>query len=169
MDCSLAGSSVHGILQTRVLEWVAIPFSRGSSQPSDQTQVSCIAGSFLTFWATREARGVVQSLSSESSVAQSCPILWPHALPHIRLPCPSPSPGAYSNSSPLSRWCRPTISSWVVPFSSCLQSFPASGSFLMSQFFALGSQSIEVSASASVLPMDIQDWFHLGLTDLISL
>ena len=82
-------------------------------------------------------------------------------------PCPSPTPGIYSNSCLLSRWCHPTISSSVVPFSSCLQSFPASGSFQMSQFFASGGQSIGVSASASVLPMNIQDWFPLGWTGWI--
>ena len=90
--------------------------------------------------------------------------LWPHGLQHAKLPCPSPTPGVYSNSRPLSRWCHPTISSSVVPFSSCLQSFPASGSFQMSQFFASCGQSIGVSASASVLPMNIQDWFALGWT-----
>ena len=95
--------------------------------------------------------------------------LWPHGLQHARLPCPSPSPGAYSNSCPLSWWCHPTISSSVVPFSSCLQSFPASGSFLMSQLFTSGGQSIGASASISVLPMNIRDWFPLGLTGLISL
>ena len=93
--------------------------------------------------------------------------LQPHALQHARPPCPSPTPGVYSNSSPLSRWCHPTISSSVVPFSSCLQSFPASGSFPMSQFFASVGQSIGASPSASVLPMNIQVWFPLGLTDLI--
>ena len=90
-----------------------------------------------------------------------------HWLQHARLPCPSPIPKAYSNSSPSSRWCNPTISSSVVPFSFCLQSFPVSGSFPMSQFFASGGQSI--GASASVLPMTIQDWFPLGLTGWISL
>ena len=84
-------------------------------------------------------------------------------------PCPSPTPGAYSNSCPSRRWCHPTISSSVVPFSSCPQSFPASGSFPMSWFFASGGQSIHISASASVLPMNIQDWFPLGLTGWISL
>ena len=93
--------------------------------------------------------------------------LWPHGLQHDRLPCPSPTPGAYSNSCPLSRWCHPTISSSVVPFSSCLHSFPAAGSFPMSQFFASGSQSI--GALASVLTMNVQDWFLLGLTGWISL
>ena len=95
--------------------------------------------------------------------------LWPHGLQHARLPCPSLTSRACSNSCPLSWWCHPTISSSVVPFSSCLQSCPTSGSFPMSQFFTSGGQSIGVSASASVLPMNIQDWFPLGLTGWISL
>ena len=95
--------------------------------------------------------------------------LWPHRLQHTRLPCPLPTPRAYSNSCPLSQWCHPTISSSVVPFSSCLQSFPASGSFQMSQFFASGGQNIGVSASASVLPMNMQDWSPLECTGWISL
>ena len=95
--------------------------------------------------------------------------LWPHGLQHARLPCPSPTPRTYSNSCPLSWWCHPTISSSVVPFSSCPQSFPASGSLQMSQFFTSGGQSIGVSASASVLPMNIQDWFPLGWTGWICL
>ena len=107
------------------------------------------------------------------SVQFSCSVvsdfLWPHGLQHARLPSPSPSPGACSNSCSLSGWCHPTVSSSVIPFSSCLQSFPASGSFPVSQPFASGGQSIGASASASVLPMNIQDWFPLGLTDLISL
>ena len=94
--------------------------------------------------------------------------LHPHGLQHTRLPCPSPTPRAQSNSCPLSRWCHPAISSSVVPFSSCLQSFPASGSFPVSQFCKSGGQNIGISASASVLPMNIQDWFSLGLTGLIS-
>ena len=92
-----------------------------------------------------------------------------HGLQHTRLPCPSPTPGAYSNLWPSSQWCHPTISSSVDPLSSHLQSFPASGSFPMSQFFTSGGQSIGVSASASVLPMNIQEWFPLGLTGWISL
>ena len=95
--------------------------------------------------------------------------LWLHILQHARLPCPSPTPGAYSSSYSLSWWCHPTISSSEFPFSSRLQSFPASGSFQMSQFFASGGQSIGVSASASVLPVNIQDWFSLGWTGWISL
>ena len=97
-----------------------------------------------------------------SSVAQSCPTLQPHELQHARPPCPSPTPGVDPNSCPLSWWCHPTISSFVIPFSSCLQSFPASGSFQMSQLFASGGQSIGVSASTSVLPMNTQDWSPLG-------
>ena len=95
--------------------------------------------------------------------------LWPHGLLHARLPCPLPAPGACSNSCPLSQWCHPTISSSILPFSSCLQSFPASRSFPMSQFFTAGGQNTGVSAPASVLPMNIQDWFPLGLTGWISL
>ena len=91
--------------------------------------------------------------------------LRPHGLLHARLPCPSPTLGACSNSCPSSQWCHPTISSSIIPFSSCLQSFPASGSFPMSQFLASSDQSISVSAS--VLSVNIQDWFPLGLTGLI--
>ena len=94
--------------------------------------------------------------------------LWPHGLQHTRPPCSSPTPGVYSNSCPLSRWCHPTTSSSVIPFSSCLQSFPASGSFQMSQFSASAGQSIGVSVSTSVLSVNIQDWFPLGWTGLIS-
>ena len=95
--------------------------------------------------------------------------LRPCGLQHTRLPCPSPSPGAWSNSCPLSQWCHPTISSSVIPFSSCLQSSPVSGSFLMSQLFASGGQSITASASASVPPMNIQGWFPLGWSGWIFL
>ena len=95
--------------------------------------------------------------------------LWPHGLQHVKLSCPSPTPGVYSNSCLLSQWCHPTISSSVVPFSSHLQSFPASGSFPTSQFFVLGGQSTGVSASRSVLPKNTQDWSPLGWTGWISL
>ena len=95
--------------------------------------------------------------------------LRPHGLQHARPPCPSPTPRVYSNSCPLSQWCHPTISSSDVPFSSCPQSFPVSRCFPMSQFFASGSQSIGVSVSTSVLPMNIQGWFPLGWTGRISL
>ena len=128
---------------------------------------------------------LIQKSKTLSYVAIKCILYWissvqfvcsfvsnslqPHGLQHSRLPCPSPTLGACSNSSPSTQWCHPTISSSVIPFCSCFQSFPASRSFPMSQFFASGSQRIGVSASASVLPMNIQDWFPLGLTSWISL
>ena len=109
----------------------------------------------------------------QSSVKFICSVvsdsLWPHEPQHAMLPCPSPTPRIYPNSCPLSWWCHLTISSSVVPFSSCPQSFPTSGSFQMSQLFASGGQNIGVSASTSVLPMNTQDWFPLGWTGWISL
>ena len=104
-------------------------------------------------------------LFSHSVVSDS---LWPHGLQHARLPCPAPSPGACSNSCSLSQWCHPTMSPSVIPFF-CLQTFQVSGSFLISRLFASGGQNIGASASASVLLMNIQDWFPLGLTGLMSL
>ena len=95
--------------------------------------------------------------------------LWPHELQHTRLTCPSPTPRVHSNSRPSSQWCHPAISSSVTPFSSCPQSLPASGSFPVSQHFTWGGQSIGVSASASVLPMNTQDWSPLGWTGWLSL
>ena len=109
--------------------------------------------------------------SEATSVQFSHSWVWLFVTPwmqHARPPCPSPTPRFYTNSCPFSRWCHPTISSSVVCFSSCLQSFPASGFFQMSQLFASGGQSIGVSTSISVLSMNIQDWFPLGLTDLTS-
>ena len=103
---------------------------------------------------------------SRSVVSDS---LWPHELQHTRPPCPSRTPGVYPNSCPSSQWCHPTISSSLIPFPSCLQSFPASGSFLLSHIFASGGQSIGVSASTAVLPMNIQDWSPLEWTSWISL
>ena len=129
MDCSLPGSSIHGIFQARVLEWGASVFS-------------------------------IQLLVTSYS-------LQPHGLQDIKLPCPSLSPRVCSNSCPLSRWCHPTISSSVFPFSSRLQSFPASWNFPMNQLFVSGGQSI--GESATVLPMNIHGWFLLELTALISL
>ena len=112
-------------------------------------------------------------ISQFTSVQCNCSVvsdsLWPHGLQHTRIPCSSPTPGAYSNSCPSSRWCHPTISSCVNALSSGLQSFPASGSFPVSQFFTLGGQSIGASASAPVLPMNIQNWFPSSLTGLVSL
>ena len=118
---------------------------------------------FSTFLVTK----FILLLQSSCSVVSDS--LWPHGLQHARLLCSSPSPRACSNSCPSSWWCHPAISSFVSPFFSCLQSFPTSGSFPVSQFFASGGQRIAVSALASVLPMNIQGWFPLGLTGLISL
>ena len=146
--CDLVDYTVHGILQARILEWITFPFSRGSSKPRDWTRLPL-------------CRRVLYQLSHQFSSVTSCS-LQPHGLWHARLPCPSPTPGAGSNSNPSSRWCHPTISSSVIPFSFCLQSFPASGVFPVSQFFTWSAQSIGVSASASVHPMNIQDWFPLG-------
>ena len=105
---------------------------------------------------------LIYLLSVQFSHSVMSDSLWPQGLQGAKLPCPSSTPRIYSNSYPLGRWCHPTISSSIVPFSSCLQSFPASGSFPMSQFFASDGQSIAVSASASVLPVNIQDWFPSG-------
>ena len=107
--------------------------------------------------------------SVQLSLSVTSDSLWPHGLRQNRPPCPSPTPGVHSNSCPLSQWCHPTISSSVIPFSSCPQSLPASGSFPINQFFASCGQSIGVSASTSVLPMHFQDWFPLGWTGWISL
>ena len=210
MDCGPPGSSVHGILQARILEWVAIPSSKRSSRPRDQTWVPLVAGRFLTIWATREATSSYLLISPQSHSEDNSAdmdtrnfsltfctqnsqkmFIWCvqfssvqfirsvvsdslqlHKPQHIRPPCPSPTPGVHPNPClvmPLSWWCHPTISSSVVPFFSCLQSFPASESFPMSQLFASGGQSIGVSASTSVLPMNIQDSSPLGWTGWISL
>ena len=122
MDGNLPGSAVHGIFQARILEWAAISFSRGSSQPRDWTRVSCIADRCFTVLATS-----IQF--NRSVVSDSLP---PHESQHARPPCPLPIPWVHSDSCPSSQWCHPTISSTVIPFSSCLQSFPTSGSFPMS-------------------------------------
>ena len=169
MDCSPPGSSIHGIFQARVLEWVAISFSRGSSWPRDWTQVSRVAGRHFTIWATREAHIWVQF----SSVQFSCSVVsdssQPHESQHARPPCPSPTPGVHSDSRPLSQWCHPAISSSVVPFSSCPQSLPASESFSMNQLFAWGGQSTGISALASFLPKKSQGWSPSEWTGWISL
>ena len=160
LDCSPAGSSVHGFSQPRVLEWVAISSSRGTSQPRDRTQVSWIGR--LYHWATREAlkkwimvwkKKKVQF--SRSVVSNS---LRPHESQHTRSPWPSPTPRVHSDSHPSSQWCYPAISSSVIPFSSCPQSLPASESFPMSQLFSWGGQSTGVSALASFLPKKSQGW-----------
>ena len=129
----------------------------------------CSGQQWVIFW-TQEASATLKRAWS-ALLLFSRPVmsssLRSHGLQHARLLCPSLSPRVCSNSCPLSQWCHPTISSSVVPFSSCLQSFPASGKWVSS--FASGGQSIGASASASVLPKNIQDWFPLGLTGLISL
>ena len=112
------------------------------------------------------ASGPISSVQFSHSVVSNS--LWPHELQHTRPPCPSPTPRIYPNSYPLSRWCHPITSSSVVPFSSHLQYFPVSGSFQISQTFTSGGQSIRVSASTSVLPMNTQDWSPLGWTGCIS-
>ena len=127
---------------------------------------------FVTTWMKPEDI-MPSEISHISSVQLSHSVvsdsLWPHESQHARPPCPSPTPRVYSNPCPSSRWCHPAISSSVIPFSSCPQSLPASGSFPISQRFTWGGQSIGVSASASVLPMNTQDWSPLGWTGWISL
>ena len=124
----------------------------------------------LSLWKKQGISNRISLLTLQfSSVHLLSPTLQPHGLQHTKIPCSLPTPGACSNSCPLSPWFHPTISSSVVPFSSCLQSFPASGSFPKSQFFSSGGQRIGVSASESVLPMIIQDWFPSGWTGWISL
>ena len=120
-------------------------------------------------WVAEVVGGGGQEASVQFSRSVMSNSLQPHESQHARPPCPSPTPRVYSNSCPLSRWCHPTIASSVVPFSSCPQSLPASGSFPMSQLFTWGGQSFRVSASASVLPMNTQDWSPLGWTSWISL
>ena len=122
----------------------------------------------LTIWEVRKFIFLFFTFSVQFSRLVMSDFLWPHGLQHARPPCPLPIPRPYSNSCPLSQWCHPT-SHPVISFSSCLQSFPASGSFQMSQLFTSGGQSIGVSASASFLPMNIQDWIPLGWTHWISL
>ena len=127
----------------------------------------------IVMWSSPFTKYLFFTYVLHTSVQFSCSVmsdcLQSHGLQHGRRPCVSPTPGAHSNSCPLSWWCHPTFSSSVILFSSCLQSFPKSGSFLMSQFFTSGGQSIGASASASVPPVNIQDWFPLELTSLISL
>ena len=131
--------------------------------PGKNTGVDCHFLLHLRHWLCLND---VRIICGVTSVTQS---LQPHGLQHARPPCPSPTPSVYSNSCPLSWWCHPTSSSSVIPFSSHLQTFPASGSFPVSQSFPSGDQSIGASALASILPKTIQDWFPLGYTGRISL
>ena len=165
IDGSPPGSPVPGILQARALEWAAIAssmlgFTRGHFTGWLRKDVSSHP------W---EGKATVCFLSYHCcSVTKSCLTFYDLGPQHARLLCSPLSHGVCSKSCPLSQWCHPTTSSSVIPFSSCLQSFPASGSFPMNQLFESGGQNIGVSASASVLPMNIQDWFPLGLMGLIS-
>ena len=163
MDCSPPGSSVHGDSPGKNTRMGCHALCQGifPTQGSNPGLLHCRQ---IFYCLSHQGSPYILLLFSHLVVSDS---LWPHGLQHARLPCPSPSPGACSNSCPLSRWCHPATLSSVIPFSSWLQSFPASGSFLMSWLFASGGPSI--GASASVLLMNIQDWFPLGLTGLISL
>ena len=154
--------------------WSWLPFPTPRDFCNQVTEPSSLAspalvGRFFTTSITWEVQKWFQFNSVQFSCSAVSNSLWPHGLQHTRPPCPSPTPRVYPNSCPLSQWCHPTISSSVIPFSSCLQSLQVSGSFQMSEFFASGGQSIGVSASASVLPMKVQDWFPLGWTGWISL
>ena len=163
MDCSPPGSSVHGILKARILEW--LPFPSPGDLPNPRIEPWSPHCRQILYWQSHKGSPNLLSVQFSCSVVSNS--LWPRGLQHFRLPSSSPTPGACSDSCPLSRWCHLTISYSVIPFSSCLQSFPASGSFPASQFFSSGGQSIGVSACASVLPMNIQDLFPLGWTGLI--
>ena len=185
IDVSPPGSPTPGIFQARTLEWVAISFSNAwkwksesevaQSCPTLRDPMDCsppgssIHGIFqarvLECGAT--AFCITSSVQFCRSVVSNS--LQPHEPQHARPPCASPTPGVHPNPCPLSWWCHPTSSSSVVPFSSCLQSFPASGSFQMSQLFASGGPSIGVSASTSVLSKNSQGWSPLGWTGWISL
>ena len=182
--------SPPGILQARTLEWIAISFSntwKWKVKMTSLSRVQFLATPWTAAYQAPPSKGFSRqeywsglSLTSPSrpstlmkyTVQFSCSFtsnsLWPHGLQHARLPCSSLTPRTCSNLCPSSQWCHPTISSSVVPFS-CLQSFLAAGSFTMSEFLVSGDQSIGVSVSASVLPLNIQDWFPLEWTAWISL
>ena len=165
MNCSPPGSSLYGIFQARILEWVAISFSRGSSRPEHQIRVSCIAGGFTPIEPLRKP---IRKLSSVQSLSHVWLFVTPRTIARqASLSITNPrgllkfmSSESVMPSSHLILWC---------PLLLPLQSFPASGSFQMSQFFTSGGQSTRASASASVLPMNNQDWFPLGWTSWISL
>ena len=179
MDCSQPGFSIHGILQARMLEWVAMPFSRGSSQPRDQTQVSCIGGlvlhqlsykgspasgrGYINFFRQRGRVPWGRSLRMSvvvQSLNQSCLTLCdPMDCSMLGFPVLHCLPEFYQTPVHWVQWCHPTISSSIAFFSCCPKSFPASGSFLMSWLFPSGGQSIGALASASALPVNIQGWF----------
>ena len=147
------------------------PKKKAEHQRINVIELSCWRRRLRVPWiARRSNQSILKEISSEYSLGGLMLKLKLQYFGHLmRLPCPSTIPGIYSNSCPSSQWCHPTISSSVIPFSSGLQSFPASGNFPKSQFFASGGQRIGVFASASVLPLNIQDWFPLGWTGWISL
>ena len=171
--------------------WRGLPFPSPGDLPDPEIEYACstspaLEGGFFTteppgksvclhrcvcvcIYNFKVFNWITVALSAQFSHLVMSDSLQPHELQHTRPPCPSLTPGVHPNPCPLCRWCHPTVSSSVVPFFSCLQSFPASGSFQMSQLFASGGQCIGVSASASVLPMNIQGWFPLGWTGWISL
>ena len=163
------GIATHSIILAWGIPWTEEPVGLVCMGSQSQTQLKQLSTHIWLLLAARETKKNRISSIQFSSVTQSCPTLQPHGLKHARLPCPSPTPRACLNSRPSRWWRHPTISSSVIPFSSCLQSFPASGSFPINQFFTSGGQSIRVSASASVLPKNIQDWFPLGWAGWISL
>ena len=172
MNCSLTGPCFHQILQARILEWVAIPLPRDVPDPGIEPlslASPVLAGGFFTIWATWEGMTIVETLIrtyiywafSHSIMSDS---LQPHELQHARPTCPSPTRGVHPNPCPLSWWCQPTISSSVVPFSYRPQSFPASGSFQMSQLFASGGQSMYQILDSAIFTLS-----HLIITTTFQL
>ena len=168
----------HPAISSSVVPFSSCPQSLPASESFPMSQLFAWGGqstgvSALASFLPKKSQGLLVNNCIPCSVQFSHSVLsdslWAHGLQQNRPPCPSLSPGVYSNPCPLSRWCHPTISSSVLPFSSCPQSFPASGSFQMSQFFAAGDQSVGVSASMSVLPVNTQDGSPLGWTGWISL
>ena len=164
MGYSPSGSSVHAIFQVRILEWVSISFSMGSFKSRDWTHAFCV--SCISRWLILPLYYLRSDQISRSVMSDSLRL---HELQHARPPCPSPTPGVYSDSRPSSQWCHPAITSSVVPFSSCPQSLPASESFAMSQLFAWGGQSTGVSALALFLPKKSQGSSPSEWTGWISL
>ena len=176
LQCSCLGSprdgkawwaAVYGVTQSRTrLKWLSSSSSNKTLTKFNIHYDQNIQENWT--WGTWEILNMIASVSVQFNRSVVSDSLWPHGLQNTRPPCPSPTPRVYSNSCPLRQWCHPNISSSVIPFFSCLQSFPASGSFQMSQLFESGGQTIGVSAS-SVLPMNTQDWSPLGWTGWISL
>ena len=171
MDCKPSLSDFKSIILFEYSCWSGLPFPSLGGLPNSGMEPTspALAGGVLTAEPCSPCSEGVEILSLQFSRSVTSDSLWLHGLQHDRPPCPSPTPRVYSNSCPLSWWCHSAIWSSVIPFSSYLQSFPVSGSFPMSQLFATGGQSIEVLASTSVLPVNIQGWFPLGWTGWISL